>query len=72
MSQPQGAIEPTRTGRFRLRMRVGGIPRKTIDTFDTREEAVAYRAVMSDILKNEEPYPGVTIAEFGEEVLTWR
>jgi integrase len=53
-------------------MRVGGIARKTVDTFDTREEAIAYRAVMSDILKNEEPYPGVTIAEFGEEVLTWR
>src|SRR5258708_37279146 len=56
-SQPQGAIEPTRTERFRLRMRVGGIPRKTVDTFDTREEAIAFREVMSNILKNEEPYP---------------
>jgi len=72
MNQPHGSVECTPQGRWRIRMRVGRNPKKTIDTFDTREEAIAYRATMAELLKSQEPYPGVTLAEFGEEVLTWR
>jgi integrase len=67
-----GSVEHARNGRWRVRMRLVGVGRKTIDTFATREEAVAYRATMADILQDEEPSAGVALADFGETVLTQR
>ncbi len=67
-----GSIEPMKCGRWRVRMRIAGLGRKTIDSFPTREEADAYRATMLEILEREEPYSGLTVFEVGEDVLTKR
>jgi integrase len=72
MSEPLGSVEQLESGRWRVRMTLAGVGRKTIDTFDTREEAEAQRAIMADILQKEELFKGKTILDFGKEVLTQR
>jgi integrase len=72
MNDRLGSVEQTLSGRWRVRMSLAGVGRKTIDTFDTREEADAQCAVMADILKREQPYAGKTVLAFGHDVLTQR
>lgn len=72
MSEKTGSVEQIDSGRWRLRMRLVGVGRKTIETFDTFEEADAHRKVMLDMLSKEEPDDSVGVAQFGEKVLTLR
>jgi hypothetical protein len=72
MNDRLGSVEQTLSGRWRVRMSLAGVGRKTIDTFDTREEADAHCTVMADILKREQPYTGKTVLDFGHDVLTQR
>jgi integrase len=72
MSDRVGSIEQLGSGRWRVRMSLGGVGRKTIDTFDTWEEAERQRTVMAEILKNEQQDTGKTVQDFGHEVLTHR
>jgi integrase len=72
MTGKKGSIEALPSGRFRLRMRLVGVGRKTVSNFDTEEEADAYRKTLLDILAKEEPNDGISVADFGAKVLTSR
>ncbi len=72
MNDRLGSVEQTLSGRWRVRMSLAGVGRKTIDTFDTQEEADAHCIVMADILKREQPFTGKTVLDFGHDVLTQR
>jgi integrase len=72
MSRSTGSVEQVSSSRWRVRMSLAGVGRKTIDNFASREEAEAQRAVMVEILKHEEQRTAKTVLDFGEEMLTLR
>jgi integrase len=72
MSERIGSVEQMASGRWRVRMRLTGVGRKTIDTFNTHGEAEAYRGTMTSILEQDEQDDGITLLQLGESVLTKR
>jgi integrase len=72
MIDKTGSVEQIASGRWRVRMRLAGVGRKTIDTFETREQADAYRTAMVGILECEEPNDQVRLCDFGDRVLSKR
>lgn len=72
MKDRTGSIEQIASGKWRVRMRLPGVGRKTVGTFDSREMAESCLAQALDVVRNAAPDEGVTLLAYGEKVLTAR
>jgi integrase len=67
-----GSVDKMSHGRYRVRVTLPDGTRATLSTHDTRDEALVTADAVGEVLAIEAPETGVTLAKFGEVVLTER